>query len=57
MDGIAKEEITLLFRLYDEYNIAYCELGRKFGYLASLGDGLMACHNLAVQIILAHDKA
>ena len=28
MDGIAKEEITLLFRLYDEYNIDHGELGR-----------------------------
>ena len=28
VDGIAKEEIALLFRLYDEYNIDHGELGR-----------------------------
>ena len=46
MDGIAKEEITLLFRLYDEYNIAYRGLSRigtqvrLFGQLGRRFDGL-----------------
>jgi C1A family cysteine protease/uncharacterized tellurite resistance protein B-like protein len=56
VDGISKEELSLLFRLYDEYHIDRNTMGEKVEKLSALGDGLDACHDAAVQVILAYNE-